>query len=117
MKSKLGIVFALMCVMSFFLYRMGETNKAKQSVTEELIRGVVIDASTQEPIANVSIGIAGTNPRSRSDENGEFLVLGTTDNDFMFRHPDYKSIVIPGKDIKLVKLQLRDKESNTTELK
>lgn len=112
MKGKLGIVFGLMCVISFFLYRMGENNKVKQNVTEELIRGVVIDASTQESIQNVSIGVAGTNPRSRSDENGEFLVLGTTANDFMFRHPDYKSIVVSGTDIKLVRLQPKIKESS-----
>lgn len=105
MKSKLGIVFALMCVASFFLYRMGEKSETNNKAKEDLIRGVVIDASTQEPIQGVAVAIAGTNPRSRSDENGEFLVLGRTSDDYIFKHNDYKSIVISGNDIKLVKLE------------
>lgn len=105
MKSKLGIVFALMCVVSFFLYRMGENNKVNNKVKEDLIRGVVIDASTQEPIMGVAVAVTGTNPRSRSDENGEFLVLGRISDDFIFKHNDYKSIVVSGKDLNLVRLE------------
>lgn len=107
MKTKLGIVLGLMCVVSFFLYRMGENNKVKNEASskEDFIKGVVIDESTKQPIIGVSIAVLGTNPRSYSDENGEFLVLGKESDNFKFEHAKFKSVVVSGKELQLVKLQ------------
>lgn len=107
MKSKLGIIFILMCVASFFLYKMGEKSKVEKS-KETLIEGVVVDAISNDPIKGVSIAVAGNNPRSVSDEDGKFMVFGNISDEFILKHPNYKSIIISGEKISLVRMEVRE---------
>ena len=111
MKGKLGIVFGIMCVISFFLYRTGESNKV-QAAKEVFVKGKVIDATNDKPIHGVYIAVAGTNPKSASDENGDFMVLSKTTDDLIFRHPDYKSTVISAQDSKIVRLDRQNSKTS-----
>lgn len=110
MKGKLGLVFGVMCVISFFLYNMGESNK-KKATKESFVRGQVIDAVNEKPIHGVLISVAGNNPRSGSDEEGNFMVLAKSSDDLIFRHPDYKSAVVVADDSKIVRL---DRQNSTS---
>lgn len=111
MKGKLGIIFGIFCVASFFLYRMGESNRAK--VTKEtFISGKVIDALSQEPIQGVWISVGGDNAKSASDGSGDFVVLARHSDELILRHPDYKSAVISAQDTKLVRLERQNEALN-----
>lgn len=113
MKGKLGIIFGLFCVASFFLYRMGESNRAKMT-KETFINGKVIDAVNEKPIQGVRIAVAGNNPKSASDENGDFVVLARNSEELILKHPDYKSTVISAQDAKLVRLEPQTAASEDT---
>ncbi len=109
MKSKLGIIMILMCVVSFFIYQAKDT-KQVDSKREKLIQGKVVDASTNKPIEGVSIAFQGENPKSLSNAQGEFAILALNDQELVFRHGNYKSQVVIAKDAKLVKMELADTE-------
>lgn len=115
MKGKLGLIFGIFCVASFFLYRMGESNRAK-ATKETFINGKVIDAVNEQPIHGVRIAVAGNNPKSASDGNGDFVVLARNSDELILKHPDYKSSVISAQDAKLVRME-RQTEMQVDSLK
>lgn len=107
MKGKLGVFLAVLCVMSFILYRIGESNR-KDLGKEILLNGKVISIKDENPIKGVTIAISGSNPKTLTDDNGDYVILVKGSDELIFKHPDYKSIIIFAKDAKNIKMEEKD---------
>lgn len=105
MKAKLGIILVVLCVVSFYIYDSKDIKKTKQQAKETLINGKIVNAADDKPISGASIAIQGTNPKSLSNANGEYAILARGDQELVFKHPDYKSLVIVAKDAKVIKME------------
>lgn len=110
MKAKLGIILALLCIVSFFIYDSKDIKKTKQQEKEILINGKIVNAADDKPIEGVTIAIQGTNPKSLSNANGEYAIMARGDQELVFKHPKYKSLVISGKDAKTIKMEATNPE-------
>lgn len=107
MKSKLGIFMLLLCGLSFLLYERKDTKK-NDLQKEKIILGTIVDEINNEPINEVSIAKQGENPSSVSNAEGEFAILASEENELVFRHDNYKTKVVVGKDARQVKMELRN---------
>lgn len=105
MKSKLGIILVLLCVVSFYIYDSKDIKKTKQQEKEVLINGKIVNAANDKPIEGVTIAIQGTNPKSLSNANGEYAIMARGEQELVFKHPKYKSLVIGAKDAKAIKME------------
>lgn len=106
MKAKLGIFLLVLCVISFFLYNKRGANKDIER--EELMRGIVISAVDNKPIQNVEIAVSGSNPSSMTNSDGEFFILVRPSHELVFKHPQYRSLVLVASDAKNVKMEIID---------
>lgn len=103
MKSKLGLVMIVFCVLSYFLYTWKSGSK-NENIKSTMFHGVVIDKINNSPIQGVYVGVSGTDPRSLSDQNGEYMISAKNSDELIFKHPNYESIVLPISDAKTVKM-------------
>lgn len=110
MKSKLGIILVLLCVVSFYIYDQKDIKKTKNLEKETLISGKIVDAANDQPIQGASIAIQGTNPQSLSNANGEYAIMARKDQELVFRHAQYKSLTIDAKDAKTIKMEATNPE-------
>ncbi|SHG08615.1 carboxypeptidase-like regulatory domain-containing protein [Dysgonomonas macrotermitis] len=108
MKAKLGIVLLLLCVVSFFFYNKRGGGVKQEEKTEKLLNGVVLNASDDKPISNVQIAIAGNNPQTMTNSEGEYLILVRPTQELIFKHPAYRSVTIAASEAKTVKMELID---------
>lgn len=107
MKGKLGIFLGVLCVVSFILYQIGESNR-KDLGKEILLNGKVVDIRNQEPIKGVTIAISGSNPKTLTDDNGDFTILVKSNDELIFKHSDYKSVIIFAKDARNIQMELKE---------
>lgn len=107
MKSKLGIVLFVVCIISFFLYEKKGSNNTTDK--EVLFRGVVLSTPDNLPINNVEVGIAGFNASTLTNVDGEYLIMVKPSQELVFKHKDYKSQVVKFDDAKEVKLEPANK--------
>lgn len=99
----------LLCVVSFYFYDRDNIKKSKKIEKETLINGKIVDITNDIPIDGVSISIAGT-PKSLSNANGEYAVVARGDQELLFKHAKYKSIIIMAKDAKAIKMEAKSAE-------
>nr|WP_297167700.1 carboxypeptidase-like regulatory domain-containing protein [uncultured Dysgonomonas sp.] len=105
MKAKLGIILVLLCVVSFYIYDSKDIKKTKQQEKVTLISGKIVNAENGQPVKDVAIAIQGTNPQSLSNAEGEYIIQARGDQELVFKHPKYKSLVITAKDAKAIKME------------
>lgn len=106
MKAKLGIFLLVLCVVSFFFY--SKRGAKKDENTEKLINGIVIGAADSKPIANVQVAIAGNNPSTMTNSEGQYLILAKSTQELIFKHPGYRSVTLVAQDAKTVKMEVID---------
>lgn len=111
MKAKLGIILALLCVVSFFIYDWQDVKKTKKQDKEVLINGKIVDAVDNTPISGVTIAIQGTNPKSLSNAEGEYAIMARGSDELVFKHAKYRPIVILAKDAKAIKMEVSNSDS------
>lgn len=104
----------VLCALSFFLYQWRTGGRSKD-YKEVMYRGVIVDATTNSPIQGVYIGISGTNPRSMSNDDGEYMITARNSDNLIFKHNNYESIIVPIAESKIVKM--KPKEKDNSELK
>lgn len=105
MKAKLGIILVLLCVVSFYIYDSKDIKKTKQQEKVTLISGKIVNAENGQPVKDVAIAIQGTNPQSLSNAEGEYIIQARGDQELVFKHPKYKSLVITAKNAKAIKME------------
>lgn len=110
MKAKLGIILGLLCIASFLIYNKKDIKKTKQLEKEILVSGKIIDATDEQPIQGATIAIQGTNPQSLSDAGGQYAIMARGDQELVFKHPKYRTIVIEAKDAKAIKMKPVDSD-------
>lgn len=108
MKAKLGIILVLLCVVSFFIYDARDIKKTNKMQKETLISGRIVNAKNDIPIEGATIAIQGGNPKSLSNANGEYAIVARGDQELVFKHPKYRSLVVEGGDTKLIKMEAID---------
>lgn len=107
MKAKLGIFLLVLCVASYFLYNRQDP-KNTQAKIEKLFNGKIVSATDEQPIEGVTVAIAGTNPKTKSNAEGEYLIMAKKDQELVFKHPRYRAVVAVAEDAKLVKMEVLD---------
>lgn len=104
MKGKIGLIFVVLCVISYFIYNSGGKNKTGSDV-ERIIQGKVVDIESGAPIEGATVAFQGENYKSRTDAHGEYAIFAKESSELVFRHNNYTTEVVVGKNAKLVKLK------------
>lgn len=99
MKSKLGIIMVLMCVLSFVLYQYGKdkksgTGSAENVLSKEFVEGIVVNKVTSAPIKDVMIGKRGYNPTASTDAEGHFYIEAKTSDELLLKKDGFIPIII-----------------------
>lgn len=85
---------------------------ATAALAQTTVKGVVIDADTEEPLVGVSIQIEGTYDGTQSGMNGEFSLNVNSDQHLIFTYLGYEGKTVKASDAREVRLK-----SNSIELK